>query len=65
MTYEINLSNRGTKAAETVRVVAQFSNGIEPLRAEGQTGEVLTGQVLFSPIARLETWCQCKTEGDR
>ncbi len=58
--YEINLSNRGTKAAEAVRVVAQFSNGIEPVGVEGQTGEVLTGQVLFSPIARLEPGASVK-----
>ncbi len=58
--YEINLSNRGTKAAEQVRVVAQFSNGIEPVKVEGQTGEVLTGQVLFSPIARLEPGASVK-----
>jgi hypothetical protein len=52
--YEMTIANRGSKAAEDVRVVAQFSHGIEPIRVEGHTGEVLTGQALFNPIARIE-----------
>lgn len=54
VSYEMTILNRGSKAAEDVRVVAQFSNGIEPIRIEGHTGEVVTGQVLFNPIARIE-----------
>lgn len=54
VTYEMTITNRGSKAAEDVRVVAQFGHGIEPVRVEGQTGELLPGQVLFNPIARIE-----------
>ena len=52
--YEMTILNRGSKAAEDVRIVAQFSNGIEPTRVEGHSGEVVTGQALFNPIARIE-----------
>ncbi|KAA5544356.1 hypothetical protein FYK55_08385 [Roseiconus nitratireducens] len=51
--YEITVKNRGSREAKGVRAVAQFSNGIEPRRIEGQTGQVLTGQVLFDPIERI------------
>ena len=34
-TYEICISNRGTKAATEVQVLAQFSEGIEPVNVEG------------------------------
>jgi len=52
--YEMTIQNRGSKAAEDVRIIAQFSTGIEPLRVEGHTGEVITGQALFNPIPRIE-----------
>jgi len=52
--YEITILNRGSKAAEDVSIIAQFSEGIEPIRVDGQTGEVLTGQALFNPIPRIE-----------
>ena len=35
MVYEIHVRNRGTKTAETIDVVAYFSNGIEPVGCEG------------------------------
>ncbi len=53
VSYEIVIRNRGSKEATDVRAVAQFSHGIEPQRIEGQSGEVVTGQVLFDPIARI------------
>jgi uncharacterized repeat protein (TIGR01451 family) len=53
VTYEITISNRGSKEANNVRAVAQFSHGIEPQRIEGQSGEVVTGQVLFDEIPRI------------
>ncbi len=53
VTYEIVIRNRGSKEATDVRAVAQFSHGIEPKRIEGQSGEVVTGQVLFDPIERI------------
>ncbi len=51
--YEIVVRNRGSKEATDIRTVAQFSHGIEPRRIEGQSGEVVTGQVLFDPIPRI------------
>ncbi|NLF70341.1 MAG: hypothetical protein GX575_14975 [Candidatus Anammoximicrobium sp.] len=51
--YEISVFNRGTKAATQVNVVAQFSEGIEPVATDGMPGEIQTGQVVFQPIARI------------
>ena len=51
--YEINVVNRGTKAATQVNVVAQFSEGIEPVATDGMPGEIQNGQVIFQPIARI------------
>ncbi|MDA8744981.1 hypothetical protein N9N28_10150 [Rubripirellula amarantea] len=53
VTYEIVVRNRGSREAKNVRAIAQFSHGIEPLRVEGQSGEVVTGQVLFDEIPRI------------
>jgi hypothetical protein len=53
VTYEIVIHNRGSKEATDVKTIAQFSHGIEPLRIEGQKGEVVTGQVLFDTIPRI------------
>jgi uncharacterized repeat protein (TIGR01451 family) len=53
VTYEINIINRGTKAATQVDVVAQFSDGIEPVATDGTTAEILPGQVIFKPISRI------------
>lgn len=52
--YEINVVNRGTKAATQVLVFAQFSEGIEPVATDGMPGEIQTGQVVFQPIARID-----------
>ncbi len=51
--YEISVFNRGSKAATQVNVVAQFSDGIEPVSTDGMPGEIQTGQVVFQPIARI------------
>ena len=53
VTYEIVVRNRGSREAKDVRAIAQFSHGIEPQRVEGQSGEVVTGQVLFDTIPRI------------
>ena len=53
VTYEILIRNRGSKEATNVRAVAQFGHGIEPLRIEGHTGEVVPGQVMFNAIPRI------------
>ena len=52
--YELRLVNRGSKAAQQVSVVAMFSKDIEPTRGEGQRAEVLSGQIRFQPITRIE-----------
>jgi hypothetical protein len=51
--YEVTVSNRGKKAAEDVFVIAQFSDGIEPSRIEGHTGQLVPGQVLFDSIPKI------------
>lgn len=53
ITYELVIGNRGTKAAEEINVVMQFAEGIEPLGAEGAPAEIVDGQVVFEPLARL------------
>ncbi|MEM8734220.1 MAG: CARDB domain-containing protein [Planctomycetota bacterium] len=51
--YELNLTNRGSKAAHNVSVVAQFSKGIEPTRSSGHGYRVVPGQVFFDPISTV------------
>ncbi|MCA9119055.1 MAG: hypothetical protein H6822_17210 [Planctomycetaceae bacterium] len=52
--YEVHIVNRGTKAAERIKVVAQFSEGVEPIEANGGAADIVPGQVLFHPISRIE-----------
>lgn len=51
--YELNLTNRGSKAANNVKVIAQFSEGIEPTRGEGYEHRVVPGQMFFEPIVSI------------
>lgn len=51
--YEIRIRNRGSNVAESIRVVALFSQGIEPQDAEGSQYSVHDGRVTFQPIDRL------------
>jgi hypothetical protein len=51
--YEIEVLNRGSKAAQDVKLVAQFSEGIEPATAAGHDAEIVPGQVVFEPIATV------------
>lgn len=51
--YELQITNRGSKAATDVRVIAQFSEGIEPKRGEGHDHRVVPGQVFFEPIQSI------------
>jgi hypothetical protein len=72
VTYRLTLTNRGSKAARQVRVITHFSNGIEPVRGEGQTARVSTGQVYFEPIEsiaageslELQVIAQAETDGN-
>lgn len=51
--YEIQIVNRGSRAANQVQVVAQFSDGIEPVAVEGSPAELVPGQAVFAPIAHV------------
>jgi len=48
--YDLVILNRGTRTARGVKVIAQFSSGIEPIRAEGGLARLVPGQVLFDAI---------------
>ncbi len=52
--YEVHIHNRGTKAARRVKVIAQFSEGIEPVAATGASAEIVPGQVLYEAISAVE-----------
>lgn len=52
-TYELTLTNRGTKSAGEVRVVMQFSEGVEPLGVEGAQANVVPGQIVCEPLPQL------------
>jgi uncharacterized repeat protein (TIGR01451 family) len=53
--YEVEVINRGSKAAQTIKILGQFSAGIDPVHIEGAEGEISSdGQVLFDSITHLE-----------
>ena len=52
--YEINVQNRGSRAAKSVEMVMQFSEGIEPSKATGLQSRIVPGQVVFAPIAQID-----------
>ena len=52
--YELEVTNRGSKAANNVNVVAQFSTGVEPTRGVGSGYRVVPGQIFFDPITTVE-----------
>jgi hypothetical protein len=51
--YEVKVVNRGSKAANGIELVAQFSDGIEPTKVTGHRSEIVPGQVLFDTISSL------------
>lgn len=51
--YEVRIRNRGTKAAEGVDLAVFFSEGLEPVTADGGPHDIGPGQVIFRPIATL------------
>ncbi len=53
-TYAISIHNRGTAAAKQVDVVMYFSEGIEPVAAEGGRHSIGPGQVVFDVIPQIE-----------
>ena len=52
--YKIRVKNRGTRTANGVNLVMQFSEGIEPVKADGFRNKIATGQVIFEPITRID-----------
>lgn len=53
VTYQIRVKNRGQVGAEAVRVVALFSQGIEPLSASGAPCKIADGRVAFETTPNL------------
>ncbi len=53
VTYELTITNRGSRDANNVHMVAQFSEGIEPESASGWNHKVMPGQVRFEPIPQI------------
>ncbi len=52
-TYEIRVTNQGSKAATNIRFVAQVPAGMKPIRGDGPTNVRIDGQrVSFDPLAR-------------
>ncbi len=51
--YELHVRNRGSKAAEGVAVITYFSEGIEPVSAQGGTHDISNGVVAFHPVGNL------------
>jgi uncharacterized membrane protein len=52
--YEVKVMNRGTQAARQVRIVMQFSTGVEPVEFSGGQGKLVPGQVVCEPLPMLE-----------
>lgn len=53
VTYELTITNRGSLDAKNVRIVAQFSDGIEPESASGWNHQVVPGQVRFENVPQI------------
>lgn len=51
--YEVVIANRGKKLATNIEVIAQFSEGIEPVRVEGHAGRIVPGQAIFNSIPSI------------
>ena len=51
--YEVVIANRGKKSASDIEVIAQFSDGLEPVRMEGHAGRIVPGQAIFNSIPNI------------
>jgi len=51
--YEVRIKNRGTKAAESINLVAYFSEGLEPISVQGGQAQVSEGSVRLANIRSL------------
>ncbi len=58
--YEITVTNRGRSTAEEVSVIGMFSNGIEPVGAEGAEATIADGRVGFRTIGAVPAGQQVK-----
>jgi uncharacterized repeat protein (TIGR01451 family) len=51
--YELQVTNRGSEAARQVKIIVQFSDGVEPVAFEGCEARIVPGQVLCQPLLSL------------
>jgi uncharacterized repeat protein (TIGR01451 family) len=51
--YDVQVVNRGSQAAQQVKIVVQFSEGIEPIAFDGCEARIVPGQVLCKPLPSL------------
>lgn len=51
--YELTVRNRGTKIANGVNLIAQFSEGIDPTEGVGMESTIADGQVVFETIPTM------------
>jgi hypothetical protein len=51
--FELTLMNRGSQAARQVKLIMQFSDGVEPVAFEGCEARIVPGQILCQPLAQL------------
>jgi len=51
--YEVQVMNRGSQAAQRVKIIMQFGDGVEPVAFEGCEARLVPGQVLCQPLAQL------------
>ena len=51
--YEIQVMNRGSRAAKNVKILIQFADGVEPTELAGGQGKLVPGQVVCEPLPEL------------
>ena len=51
--YEIQVMNRGSRAAKNVKILMQFADGVEPTELAGGQGKLVPGQVVCEPLPEL------------
>ena len=51
--YELQVMNRGSQAAEQVKIVVQFGDGMEPVAFEGCEAKIVPGQIVCQPLTSL------------
>lgn len=51
--FTVTLTNRGTKPAEDVQVIASFAEGLEPIPFESANNKIEDGQVFFERISSI------------